>query len=239
MLTISIVAHTAVIVGVVAMGIASVDFPAAPPDEYMLAPTTFAVHIPPPLGNPNGGAKPQAVQQPAQKPQAQVAPPTELTAPSTVPNDVPQLEAASSIGPGERAGEATGSGTEPGPVGVPWGVDGGVGDPNAPPAVAATPQVEERIYQAHEVVAPVALYKPAPAYPQMLLKTGLKATVIVRCIIDKNGRVRDAEVLKPGPMAAFGQSVLDTVATWRYKPGSLNGVAVETYLNVTVHFSVN
>lgn len=237
MLTISVIAHSAVIIGAVAMSIASIEFPTTAPDQYALAPIPVTFTPPPPLGTPEGSNRPQPAQQPARpaEPQPQ---PNQITAPPTVPDDVPVLDAASTAtGPIDNAGE--GGGTASGPPGQPWGVDGGIGDLNAPPAVVAAPPVEQRIYQAHEVTAPVALFKPAPPYPQTLLKTKLKATVIVRCIIDKNGRVRDAEILKNGPMAPFDKSVLDTVTTWRYTPGSLNGIAVDTYLNVTVHFSVN
>lgn len=236
MLTISIAAHTTAIIGAVAMSIASVDFPKNAPDEYMLLTLEAAPQIPPPLGDPNGGTKAQTQAAPKPQPQPQTQP-NVVTAPPTIPNDVPVLETPSSNATGSDAA-GPGTGTNSNPVGVPWGVDGGAGDLNAPPSTVTTAPVEERIYQAYEVTPPVAISKPAPPYPQMLLKTKMRATVIVRCIIDKNGRVRDAEVIKSAPIAAFDQSVLNTVTTWRYKPGSLNGVAVETYLNVTVNFAV-
>lgn len=235
LLTVSILAHSAVIVGVVAAGIASVEFPAHAPAEFAAAPVFVNLRIPPPLGNPNGGAKPQQPQQPAVKPPAPRPNPNQLTAPSTMPETIPTVEA-----PAPGTGEATGpgTGTEPGPKGVPWGEEGSLGDLDAPPAITNVQPVQEKIYEAHEVKAPVGIHRPHPPYPQILLKTKMRATVVVRCIIDKNGNVRDAQIIVPDPLPPFNAAVLDTVQTWRFTPGSLNGQAVETYLNLTVNFAV-
>src|SRR5690348_10656702 len=84
-LTASIFAHTFVIFGAVGVSIASVDFPKDAPDEYRSAPMFASVQIPPPLGNPNGGAPPRP--QPQQQPQQTPPPPNQLTAPSVVPEN--------------------------------------------------------------------------------------------------------------------------------------------------------
>ncbi len=235
LLTISLFAHSAVIVGAVAFSVATVEFPTTAPDEVSRAPLFAQVQIPPPLGNPNGGAKPQPAQQPQQKPA--VALPTEPVAPSHMPEDIPDVAASSSsTTPGDASGPSTG--TVPGPVGVPWGVEGSLGELDAPPATTTTPPVQERIYEAHEVKAPVLIHRVTPDYPNAFRPSRLKVMVVVRCIIDKNGRVRDAEILKSGP-PAFNAAVTAAVHQWRFTPGSLNGVAVDTYLNLTVNFSVN
>ena len=234
--TISVLAHSAVIIGAVAFSLASVDFPTSAPDEYSLAPVFMPVLVPPPLGNPNGGAvrQPEPARPAAPPPQQPV---NQITAPSTVPEDVPQLTAAASTGDSNTTGDP--NATVPGPVGQPWGVDGGVGELDGPPAIVAAAPVAEKIYEAHEVKAPVGLYRPAPPYPTSLLRTKLRATVVVRCIIDKNGHVRDPRVVVPAAFAPFNDSVVNTVQRWRFTPGSLNGVAVETYLDLTVNFGVN
>jgi protein TonB len=237
LLTISIIAHTAVILGAVAVSIASVDFPTAAPDEFAQAPMIVAVRIPPPLGNPNGGAKPpDATKPPAAKPPTP-PPSNQIVAPSTVPENVTPVAANDDA--------ATTAGTNPNatsnePLGVPWGDPNSIGtDLDAPPSPMPAQQVEERIYESYEVKAPVALYRTQPAYPQHLIKTKIPATVVVRCVIDKNGRVRDPQVIVPARMAAFDHAVIQAVQQWRFTPGSRNGVAVETYLNLTVNFSVN
>lgn len=236
LLTISIIAHTAVILGAVGMSIASVEFPTTAPDESAHAPLIATIQIPPPLGNPNGGGpKPQAA--PQQKPQT--PPPAQQSAPQIVPDTVSEAETPStSTAIGDAPGPATGTGTVPGPVGVPWGTENSLGEIDAPPAVINTPPVQERIYEAHEVKAPVIVRRVDPEYPNAFRSTRMKVMVVVRCIIDKNGQVQNAEILKPGP-PAFNIAVLGAVQQWRFTPGSLNGIAVDTYLNLTVNFSVN
>jgi protein TonB len=233
LLTVSVVAHTAIIVGVVAISIASVDFPATAPDEYARAPVFATVQIPPPLGNPNGGAPPR---RPEQQQQQRPAPaqPSQTTAPPVVPENVTPVETQSN-GNGDTL--TSGTGTEPGPIGVPWGDPDSPGELDAPPVVAAPPRVEERVYEAHEVKRPVILTKVEPRYPQAMMKAGLPATVVVRCIIDKKGHVRDAEVIVPA-MPPFNAEVLKAVGQWRFTPGMLNGQPVDTYMNLTVRFEV-
>jgi protein TonB len=235
LLSASIMAHSAVIVGVLGMSIASVDFPTQSPNEYSRAPVFTPVRIPPPLGNPNGGAAPKP-KEAAVKP----APlPTQQTAPQTIPETVtPVPSTGSSESTVADAGQQ-GTGTDPGPLGVPWGVKDSLGDLDAPPVPADVPvaEPEEKIYEAHEVKAPVLVSRVDPRYPQMLMKTGAPGTVVVRCVIDKNGNLRNPEILM-ATMPPFGAEVLRVLPQWRYKPATYNGRAVDSYLNLTVSFQV-
>ncbi len=235
LLTISIIAHSAVIIGAVVMSVATVDFPAFAPDEFAQAPIFLPVLVPPPLGVLNGGAvgPPEPVR-PATPP-AQ-PPPNQITAPSTVPETVTPA-ATPSTGASTTTGDPSATSTEP--LGVPWGTKDSVGELDAPPGVLNVQPVEEKIYQPHEVKAPIALFKPSPPYPQLLVRIKMGATVVVRCIIDKNGHVRDPRVIVPASMAPFNDAVVSTVQRWRFTPGSHNGQAVESYLDLTVRFTVN
>jgi len=237
LLSVSVIAHTAIVVGAIAISIASVEFPAVAPDEYSRAPVFASVQIPPPLGNPNGGARPQQ-QPPAQKPPAPQ--PNQVTAPSLIPQEITPAEQPSA-GTAQMEGEGDGpAGTVPGPVGVPWGTENSIGDLDAPPLVdvPAQPQVEEKVYQPHEVAAPVLIRKVDPRYPPQLQRVGVPATVVVRCIIDKQGNVRDAEVVVPASMAPFNTEVLNVLPQWKYKPATFAGKPVDSYLMLTVRFSV-
>lgn len=236
--TVSLIAHTAIIIGAAAVSVASVDFPDSAPDEMAHAPIFHQVQIPPPLGNPNGGAPPRP------QPQQQQAPPppqpNQVTAPPDIPDDVPTLDAPSTgTSSSTDTGPSTGTGTVPGPIGVPWGDPNSIGDLNAPPVVTDTnPPVEEKIYTVTgEVKAPVAIHKVAPAYPQGLVRTGMKATVVVRCIIDKNGRVRDPQIIVPA-MPPFNAETIKAVTQWRFTPASLRGQAVDAYFDLTVTFTI-
>ena len=237
LLTASLIAHSAAIIGAVALSVASVDFPRAAPNE---AAVFMPVQPPPPLGNPNGGAPPKPAAAPPVQKQAPPPPtPNQITAPPAIPEDVTPVDAPSSPGDSTTTGSNT-DGLVPGPVGVPWGDPNGVGPLDAPPAVVNTPAVEEKVYTpGGEIKAPVLLHRVDPAYPEIMRRSRVSGvTVGLRCIIDKNGRVRDPEVILPA-MAPFNDAVISAVKQWRYQAGSLRGQAVETYLNVTVTFSVH
>ena len=237
-LTASIFAHTAVIAGALGVSIASVDFPKDAPNESAIF---MSAAPPPPLGNPNGGAppKPKPAAAPIVQKQQQTTPPlpTEPVAPSVVPNETPVVEGPTS---GDTTTTGSGDGLVEGPIGVPWGDDKGVGDLDAPPSPVPAVPVEEKVYTpGGEVKAPVLISRVEPLFPELMRKTGVRsATVVVRCIIDKNGRVRDPEVLVPA-MQPFNDSVVRALQQWRYQPGSYRGHAVETYLHVTVSFGLN
>lgn len=231
LLTISLIAHSAVILGVVAFSIASAEFPVAAPDAYENAPVFLPIVVPPPLGNPN------ATRQAEPQPQRQVPVPqrpVQDAAPNVVPDEVIPLQAATSVPGDDATGPAIpGEGTP----GRPDGIEGGIGDPNSVAVVGSTPPVETKIYQPYEVKAPVLIRKIDPVYPQAFVRVGLPSTVVVRCVIDRNGQVRTPEVIVTG-RKPFDDAVIAAVQQWRYTPASLRGVAVDSYLDVTVHFTV-
>lgn len=228
LLTVSVAAHSAVILGAIALSVASTEFPRSAPDQYELLRTAQAPSLPPPAGNPNAGRS-----QPAQPQPATTPPPSQVTAPPEVPDAVPQVEPGTGA-----AGPSTGTGTESGPLGQPWGVEGGLGDPDAPPSTGTVAETPTTIYYpGGEVKAPVLVHRVVPEYPPAWARTRRRAVVVVRCVIDRNGRVRDPQVIVPD-LQPFNEAVLDAVAQWRYTPGSLHGQAVETYLEVKVDFAV-
>jgi protein TonB len=234
LLSASIVAHSAIILGAIGVSIASIDFPVESPKEYSRAPVFVSLRIPPPLGDPNGGARPKAQVAAPVKP---ASAPTQPTAPTLVPDTVTPAASESSTA---SASPASGDGTVEGPVGVPWGVKNSIGDLDAPPVPLDVPvvvQPEEKIYHAHEVKAPVLLSKVDPRYPHSLMRAAMPGTVVLRCIIDKNGNLRDPEVIT-STMPPFETEVLRVIGQWRYKPATYAGKAVDSYLDLTVTFNV-
>ncbi len=235
--TISLIAHSAVILGAVAVSVASVDFPAAAPDEMASAPIFMPVALPPPpLGRPDGGAAPAPVKQDTPPPAPK---PNEVMAPADIPDEVPTLDAPGSGG-ATSTEPANGTGTSTEPFGEPWGEKDSIGDINNPPAaVVDVPPVEDKIYRVTgEVKSPVLIQKVEPGYPEIMRRSGVTATVIAECVIDKNGRVRDIRIVS-ATMPPFNEAVMKAVQQWRYKPGSLRGEAVEVLLQVTVRFGIN
>jgi protein TonB len=234
LLTVSLIAHSAVIIGAIVIGIASVSFPKNAPDEFAIPLIPVAVTIPPPLGNPNATGQQKPPQAQPQQKQATAPLPTQPVAPPVVPDNVTPVDSGASTGTETAGGPATGI---RGPIGVPWGTEGSPGEIDAPPAAPTQAPVEHKIYTVGEVKAPVILHRVEPLYPGVLQRARLNGKVSVHCVIDKNGRVRDAQVIYASN-PAFGDSVLRALQQWRYQPASLRGEAVDCYLDLTVDFGV-
>jgi TonB family protein len=62
--------------------------------------------------------------------------------------------------------------------------------------------------------------------------------VVVECIIDKTGRVRESHVVS-STSPLFNQSAVDAVQQWQFAPGSLHGNAVDTIFDLTVTFHLS
>lgn len=236
--TASLVLHAVVVLGAAAVSIASVDFPKQAPNQFALFQSVAAVAVPPPLGDPNGGAKP-APKPVAEKP-APAPVPNQVTAPTTVPDDVTPV-AATSTGDGPVNDGPPGA-TSTAPLGQPWGDPNSVStDLDAPPVINAGPpaEPEQKIYTVSgDVKAPVVIRRVEPRFPPAMAHARMAATIKVRCIIDKQGNVHDPEVLVGSPWPAFNQSVLAAVQQWRFRPASLHGQPVDAWFELTVNFSI-
>jgi protein TonB len=231
LLTASFAFHTLVVIAILANGIRTIEFPTNAPREYAIPVFAMPVQVPPALGVPNGGHK-QSTPPAPMKPTT----PTADMAPNTVPDHTePAASTATSIGDTTTTGNDSGSDQ---PQGVPWGVPHGVGvdGPPSTATVAAEPDVPLRIVG--DVKAPVVIRRVQPVYPKLAINARMNGTVIVECIIDKTGRVREAHVLQ-STSTLFNQSALEAVQQWQFAPGSLHGNAIDTIFDLTVTFHVS
>jgi len=212
-LSLSLAVHTAAVAAVIAASVASTTLPIEAPKQMM--PVYLA--IPPALGTPDAAPRP--------KPRTSaVAAPLVVTAPSTIPSTLAPAAPA--------ATEVTGSGTADTAVGVPWGSDSGIGT-DAPPAPdAAGPLVIKG-----DVKAPIIIHRVEPLYPRLALQARMNGTVVLQCVIDKAGHIRDVRVVT-STFGAFEQPAIDAVQQWLFAPGTLNGQAVDTIFELTVRFQV-
>jgi TonB family protein len=233
LLTASFAFHVLVVAAIIANGIRTIDFPTSAPREYAIPIFALPVQVPPALGVPNGGHK-QAAPPTAVKDKDVV--PAANTAPNTVPDHTVPLTAATTS-TGDTSATSNDSGSDQ-PQGQPWGDAHGVGadGPPSTATVAAEPDVPLRI--TGDVKAPVVIRRFAPLYPRTALAIHLNGTVVVECIIDKTGRVREAHVVS-STSPLFNQSAVDAVQQWQFAPGSLHGQAVDTIFDLTVTFHVS
>jgi TonB family protein len=86
-----------------------------------------------------------------------------------------------------------------------------------------------------DVVAPRLIDGPPPLYTLMARRARLQGVVVMRAVIDEQGAVVDATVLKGLPMG-LNESALNAVKGWRYQPATLGGAPVKVTYNIAVNF---
>ena len=89
--------------------------------------------------------------------------------------------------------------------------------------------------QPQDVKPPVAISRIDPQYTEVARKARVEGIVIIEAIIDRNGNVTDARVLKPLALG-LDTAALDAVRRWKFTPGTLNGQPVPVIYNLTVNF---
>ena len=98
--------------------------------------------------------------------------------------------------------------------------------------VAGTKQV--RISQG--VSKGLLLHKVQPIYPYEAMRNHVEGTVLLRAVIDKNGRISSLEPIS-GPKE-LTTAAIGAVEQWRYRPYLLQGEPVEVETQITVNFQL-
>jgi len=211
-LPISVGLHALVVGIVVFVNLWAVEFPTNPPAQV----AQYAVVAPPPPPPPPPPRK--------APPQVKVEIPAnvqEMT-PTAVPQQVTSMTGV------EGGVEGTEDGVEGGVAG---GVMGGIVE--APPE--PEPEAPRRV--GGDVMAPVAISRVPPVYPELARKARISGVVIIEAIIDKQGQVRNARVLKGLPMG-LDRAALDALMQWRFRPGTLNGRPIDVIFTLTINFTL-
>lgn len=103
------------------------------------------------------------------------------------------------------------------------------------PAAAAGGQAPLRV--GGDIAEPKKVFDVKPAYPEAALREKISGIVILECIIDTTGAVRDVKVLRS--VVQLDQAALDAVRQWRFTPTMMNGTPVEVIMTTTVNFTVS
>jgi protein TonB len=216
----SLAVHTALVGGLVLFTLLRSE---ALPDPTSSAVRAFFVEPaaapPPPPPPPKAAAV-------VSKPRPATNPATVFTAPVAAPERIVPDD-------GSDLGVADGS-----PGGVEGGVSGGVagGIVGGLPGVPAPPSpTVVRIGGA--VREPRKLKQVNPEYPAVARLAHIEGIVVLECLIDSDGRVKDVQVLRAPPVLA--DAAVDAVRQWVYAPTLVNGVPSQALMTVTVRFELH
>jgi protein TonB len=148
-------------------------------------------------------------------------PPKELVAPTEMPLAVPQ-EADASLDKGIAVygdGQGDVAGLEGGIAG---GDAGGVLGPVELPEGADPPKPSKRNVR--------------PQYPSVALSERKTGLVILKVVIDADGRITDVKVVRGEE--PFTKTAVAAVKKWRYEPARFNGTAISVYRLIQIPFKI-
>jgi len=84
---------------------------------------------------------------------------------------------------------------------------------------------------------PLPLYKPEPAYGREARQARINGTLALVAVIDQGGRVADVMLIRPLGMG-LDESAVETVRTWKFKPGEFKGNATAVRVVIEVSFHI-
>ncbi|MDR0225477.1 MAG: energy transducer TonB [Burkholderiaceae bacterium] len=90
-----------------------------------------------------------------------------------------------------------------------------------------------------QTVLPAVSQGTPPVYPAEARQAGLQGRVLVRALVDSQGRVMQTELRQSSGHAVLDQAAMDTVRGWRFTPGTRHGVAESMWAMVPIRFSLD
>jgi len=94
-------------------------------------------------------------------------------------------------------------------------------------------------YLADELDAPLTpLVRLSPLYPVRASRNSIQGWVKIQFTVNTSGYVENLKILEAEPAGIFDKSVINCLAQWKFKPGTVDGVAVSTLAQTTINFQL-
>ena len=117
---------------------------------------------------------------------------------------------------------------------------GGPATLSIPPPMASTGPGNFRlpdVFNVSDLDQPLTtLTRIPPVYPMRAKRMGVEGWVKVRFVVTARGTVERVTIVEACPLAVFDRSVTQCVSGWRFKPGTVEGIPVNTWAETTVTF---
>lgn len=82
---------------------------------------------------------------------------------------------------------------------------------------------------------PAPVTRVQPKYPELARKAGIEGTVYIKILVDKQGMVRDAILLR-GIGGGLDEAALEAVKKWMYTPAIQNNMPVAVWVAQPINF---
>ncbi len=96
-----------------------------------------------------------------------------------------------------------------------------------------------KIFKINEVDQPPAVVSASmPRYPFSAAKEGIEGKVVVKMVIDSDGKVREPEVFKAEPEGIFDEAALEAIGRYEFKPAVKDGKNVDCIVYMPIVFAL-
>ncbi len=83
---------------------------------------------------------------------------------------------------------------------------------------------------------PVPITRVEPEYPDEARQLCISGRVVLKFLVEPDGRVSRASILSARPAGVFNRSALAAIVEWRFKPGLYRGKPVAAWVELPVSF---
>lgn len=111
-----------------------------------------------------------------------------------------------------------------------------------------TVAVEPRTTTTHEpgngveepvrLISAVPLITREPSYPVASIRNDEQGVVTVKALVGADGRVTEVIVIKSSGYPRLDAAALESIRTWKFRPGSQAGTAVASWVSLPVRFQL-
>lgn len=82
------------------------------------------------------------------------------------------------------------------------------------------------------------LNNPKPPYPAMAFKMRVEGTVILKALIQPDGKCSEVVIAKTSGNESLDRSALNTVSQWQFTPAKAQGKEISQWVNIPITFSI-
>ncbi|MCX6844643.1 MAG: energy transducer TonB [candidate division WOR-3 bacterium] len=87
-------------------------------------------------------------------------------------------------------------------------------------------------------VKPQPINIPVPTYPDMARTAGIEGQAVVEALVDVDGSVADARILKPSGNASLDQAAVDAAMRSKFSPAMQRDKAVRVWVSIPFRFTL-
>lgn len=87
--------------------------------------------------------------------------------------------------------------------------------------------------------APAYASNPPPVYPESARRAGQEGVTILLVTVDRGGSPTHVDVVESSGFASLDEAAVSAVEDWAFRPGTINGEATETTVEVPIRFSLS